>query len=804
MCTVINFSFCCHLLLLLLVANFYDSAYISETSCPQVCQCLDKDVGCNNLNLTSLPTDIDVLTEKLELAENKLSAEKLSLKFQAYPNLKNLDLRDNFITVINQDLLHGLQSSLEYLDLSGNGINDVKKNTLSSLRNLKYLKLSRNDLYEIPELPANLLVLDLSENFKINSLKSNSSFRGLKKLRHLILNDCSIYTVDDSAFDEQEELIDLRMNGNSLYQVPSFLPPSLTTLSLQDNRLKSIGAPGDDVANPFERLTRLEQLFLQRNWISVIGDSVFKSIASLRELHLSVNRLIKIPSFLPKSLMILEIGGNQLTRIASDSGYISVENNPFLDLPDLAELGLSNNSLVNMPARLLQNNRKLSILDLSFNDFTQIPNIYSSSRLEINLDANSIREIDESSFKNCPNVKKIYLNNNKISRVDGTAIEKLKELKTLELRDNLLRDLPLFITRKLVNIDLSKNYIQTITPSTFNNSKTLSKINLETNDLSKIQESVFKYLTRLRYLFLANNNIIELDFKIPDSVTEFQIHHNQLATIGNLSSTFFTPKSYLTALDLSANNIRSISPQAFTNFKYLTDLYLDENRLSSLNLKLPSSAKRITVKNNLIRKLEAGSLTGLTYAYVLDLTNNSISLIEKGFFISDEFKARYQDGNVRPFELILDLNNIQTLSRGIFAPILDNKVQLLLYINDNDVRCNCLWQWLTKELTLPYMEIYGECNFPRALRNWQMSLVPNEKFQCSKPKIKTKSRNMKLITSVGATARLTCVAEGEPIPFYTWAIHSNSGNDLITLINDEVYVSIEIGSHRYLKIVLKI
>ena len=763
------------------------SAYISETSCPQVCQCLDKDVGCNNLNLSSLPADIDVLTEKLELAENKLSTESLSLKFLSYPNLKNLDLRDNFITNINEDLLHGLRNSLEYLDLSGNGIQKVGKNSLASLAKLKYLKMSRNDLFEVPNLPQNLQILDLSENFKIQSLRKDS-FDGLKRLQHLILNDCEIYTVDDDAFVDQSDLIDLQMNGNPLYEVPSFLPPSLNTISMQDNRIRFIGV-GESPTNPFRNLTRLERLLLQRNWISSIGDTVFKSMTSLRELDLSVNRLNKIPSFLPKSLMILELGGNMLTQISPDSGFTSVLNNPFLQLPYLSQLGLSNNSLANFPARILQENRQLSILDLSQNDFTEIPNIYSTARLELNLDENRIRDLDENAFKNCADVKKLFLNSNQISRVVGASIGQLKQLKTLELRGNVLRDLPIFVSSRLVNIDLSYNMIQYITPTTFNDSKSLSKINLENNELSQIQESVFKFLPRLRFLFLGSNNIIELNFQIPDSVSEFQIHHNQIATIGNLSGKFFSPKSSLTALDLSANNIRSISPAAFASFKFLTDLYLDDNRLSTLNFKLPPSAKRISASKNSVRKLEVGSLSGLTHAYMLDLTSNKISLIEKGFFLASEFRKRAEQGNVRPFELILDSNYIQTISRGIFEPILDNKIKFSLSLSENPIRCNCLWQWLSKELALPYMEVSGDCYYPNELRNRLISSVPTDKLQCSKPKIRTEAKNMQLTTKLGATASLSCVADGEPVPFYTWAIHSNSGNDLITLINDEVYVS---------------
>ena len=763
------------------------AAYISEITCPQLCQCLDKDVGCNNLNLTRLPNDIDVSTEKLELAENKLSAESLGLKLQFYTNLKTLDLRDNFITVITKELLQGLESTLVSLDLSGNGIRRVEKNTLSSLKSLRYLKLSRNDLNGIPELPENLEMLDLSENVKISSLKV-TSLLGLRKLRHLIINDCSIYTIEENCFSEQQVLSDLQLNGNSLYQIPLNLPPTLTSISLQDNRIRTIGAEGG-FRDPFTNLTRLENLFLQRNWINEISGGAFKSLSSLRELDLSINRLEVIPSKLPKGLMRLNLGGNLLTHISSDSGYISTNNNPFSEMDFLERLALNNNSLSSLPSKLLQKNYWLTSLDLSDNEFDTIPNIYTEAKLELNLDGNKIQDIQLDSFSNCPRIVKLYLNNNQISRIARAGLSTLKDLRTLEIRGNSLIDLPLFENQRLTNIDLSFNIIQTVTPATFNLTKLLTKLNLENNELSVLEESVFENLKNLKYLFLANNKIIEINFFIPPSVMELQLHHNQIATIGNLTSSYFSTDSFLTALDLSSNNIRSISKFAFSQFRFLTDIYLESNKISSLKLDFPSSAKRISLAKNVIKKLESSAITGLTHAYFVDFSGNRISLIEKDFFSNEEFQLRSDQNVNRLFEVNLENNYLQTINRKVLSPILDNQIQLSLAISGNPIRCNCLWKWLSDELSQPYLEISGDCYHPMALRKQEISHIAKEKFECMAPRIRSVARNMKLVTTIGATATLECIADGEPVPIYTWAIHSSNGNDLITLINDEVYVS---------------
>uniref|UniRef100_H3BE19 Toll-like receptor 18 n=2 Tax=Latimeria chalumnae TaxID=7897 RepID=H3BE19_LATCH len=89
---------------------------------------------------------------------------------------------------------------------------------------------------------------------------------------------------------------DASCKGQSLFQVPRNLPPSLERIDLSYNKLYIIKN------NDFAHLTKLRHLYLQFNNISKIEEGAFASNVLLEELDLFNNSLTEIPSAVLKPL----------------------------------------------------------------------------------------------------------------------------------------------------------------------------------------------------------------------------------------------------------------------------------------------------------------------------------------------------------------------------------------------------------------------------------------------------------------------------------------------------------------------
>nr|XP_054607283.1 transforming growth factor beta activator LRRC33 isoform X1 [Nothobranchius furzeri] len=215
-------------------------------------------------------------------------------------------------------------SNLYELDVSNNRLNQIVADdgALTTLGNLTYFNLSRNDLRELPSglfssLPR-ILSVDLSYN-SINICLSEET-----KTRSDNISVC----VDWSKI---LSLRYLHLKGCSLERIPesAFAGLSLTLLELSDN-------PGVDVQGSFQSLSRtLWHLGLGNTQIQ---DFDFSHFQSLKSLNLSGNSLPHIPpSLLNIDLKVLDIRDNHLSTIPPSQAHalssklqsILLTGNPF-------------------------------------------------------------------------------------------------------------------------------------------------------------------------------------------------------------------------------------------------------------------------------------------------------------------------------------------------------------------------------------------------------------------------------------------------------------------------------------------
>lgn len=224
----------------------------------------------------------------------------------------------------------------------------------------------------------------------------------------------------------------------------------------------------------------------------------------LRLNHLTNDSLPAIAS-LPH-IKYIDLYENRLT-------YLSPGEEPFNTLKELEELDLSFNEL--RFTRGLHGMPKLKKLYLIENKITRIdPDDFNDMpELEmLELGSNRLRKIEH--LDNIPTITQLFLGRNKITRIENLGA--LKNLRLLNLQSN--RIVKIENLDELVNLEelyLSHNGISQI--------ENLDKlVNLKTLDLAGNRLKVIKniaHLTKLVDLWL-NNNLIDSDEALEESLEE--------------------------------------------------------------------------------------------------------------------------------------------------------------------------------------------------------------------------------------------------------------------------------------------
>ncbi len=337
-----------------------------------------------------------------------------------------------YFILINTNLVDiSFLKELKRLSLLGLSNNQIKN--IPFLKGLKYLTklyLSRNqitDISAIKELKG-LTTLDLSGN-KIYYL---SALRELIKLTRLDLSGNQLKNIP--ALKELKGLIQLNLNRNQIQDISALKDlKGLTVLDLGENRITDISS--------LKNLKELTELSLYDN--QIIDSSFLKELKGLTVLDLGENRITDI-SFLKglKELSHLDLSGNRITDISFLEG-----------LKGLTKLYLSNNQITDIS--FLKDLKGLSHLDLSGNQITDISFLKGLKGLtKLYLSYNEITDI--SFLKDLKGLTKLYLSYNEIT--DISFLKDLKELTKLDLSNNQIKEIPEWLTEKMLKIHLTKEY----------------------------------------------------------------------------------------------------------------------------------------------------------------------------------------------------------------------------------------------------------------------------------------------------------------------------------------------------------
>ncbi|XP_070778826.1 protein flightless-1 homolog isoform X2 [Enoplosus armatus] len=280
-----------------------------------------------------------------------------------------------------------------------------------------------------------------------------------------------------------------------------------------------------------------------------------KCMSSLRWLKLNRTGLCYLPEELAslQKLEHLSVSHNSLTTL---HGELS-------SLPNLRAVVARANNLKNsgVPDDIFQLD-DLSVLDLSYNQLTEIPRDLENSRnmLVLNLSHNSIDSIpNQLQLPAMVALQTLHLRNTQRTQSNmPTSLEGLTHLADVDLSCNDLTRVPecLYSLGSLKRLNLSSNQISELSLC-IDQWTQLETLNLSRNQLTSLPSAICK-LSKLKKLYLNSN---KLDFDgVPPSV-------------GKLSS--------LTEF-MAANNNLELIPEGLCRCGKLKKLVLNKNRLVTL------------------------------------------------------------------------------------------------------------------------------------------------------------------------------------------------------------------------------
>ncbi|XP_066581657.1 protein artichoke [Prorops nasuta] len=538
---------------------------------------------------------------------------------KAFSNLKKLaalDLEANLIQDLSSYCFYGL--SLMKLSLKSNQISKISEYAFAGLEDI-------------------LSDLDLTEN-KLK-LFPMTSLRRLESLKSLRLAWNEISEIFDDGYSQLKSLLILDLSNNNFVTLTEdcFRPfPVLRTLSLYYNSIEVIHK------DAFLSLKNFESIDLSHNKIVVLDIATFKANEKLRiielshnhihyingvfarlpeltELYLSENNILEIPSnaFLGSvNLTVIYLQQNAIRRIDA-KGLVS--------LTQLTELHLSNNYIEKMPREFLKHCENLSSLSLDGNKLRelQLGTFHNLNQLrELRLQDNLITEIKRRVLAPLPALLELHLQNNIITDIETGALSTLSSLQHINLQGNLLRALgdvfqistldKSFGGSSLVSIQLESNHLSTLHNDSLRGQASVRIMWLGHNKLTNLKALLFRDLLLVERLYLKNNSI------------------------SNIEDSAFKSMQALKFLELSMNKLTNITAKTFSELHELEELYLQDNGLKSIDPYALMELKKLKVldlANNNLHILQNTTFQKNLPITKLNLNNCSITMIENGSFI---------------------------------------------------------------------------------------------------------------------------------------------------------------------------
>ena len=532
--------------------------------------------------------------EKLYVQYNELTTIEPGV-FQNMGRLAYLNLEHNNLAQLSIDLFKGA-NQLNELHLAHNHIMDIEAYAFSSLPSLRLLSLDNNQIYVLRKNVFNRNDLKAKDNLPIEQLTLSNvmieelemdAFTSLKQLRSLDLSENNL-NLANLNLTNLDELIELNLKANNL------------TVSMDElckiRRLEQLDASNTHfnsklLNNVLACLPNLKRLSLNENeleqfeLVDQTNQTTISDYKTLELLNLERNTLTTVPSastmrrFL--NLKQLSLAGNGIKQVFKNELQFNGE---------LKLLNLSSNGLSVLDALCFENLSSLSVLDLSNNVMRSLPiGIFTglTSLEELLLNGNWFQTIPNSLLATrLPNLRALSFNHNPLQRVreDLSVNGGFPQLINLNLANcslSIIASHDFFGLPSLAMLNLKNNRITKISPGSFRPLEKLATLDLENNELEILPEERLSGLGELVTLNLTGNHLLEMPAFSRDlkKLRNLDVSNNRLTRV----DTFGSLGSSLETLNLKNNLITWMESSAFQNFSSLKLLDLSRNHLTHFN-----------------------------------------------------------------------------------------------------------------------------------------------------------------------------------------------------------------------------
>ncbi|XP_053397398.1 toll-like receptor Tollo [Mercenaria mercenaria] len=484
------------------------------------------------------------------------------------------------------------------------------------------------------------------QNCNLRSL-SKTIFKGLSRLRVVILSYNKLHFVSTNAFNDLVSLIWLRIDYNELDNITTehfCYTSKLEFLQLRSNKFDGIRETHNISNGTCANLT-FNSLVLSNNAIveskinyrsfhvngvlsltncsiKKISKESFEGLEHLLDIDLSDNEITNLDEntfdYMRNQLQKISLSNNRLNYLHSDYfralniSYLMLDHNDieFLNgslshIHNLKVLNISSNKLQSVSG-LFQNMTKLTVLNISGNYVQNVTGdeFYLTNGIEkLDFSRNCLLNIPAKLFANLEMLNELWLNSNNITVISNKALSKCTKLSHLYLSKNSLENISLLQLHsdKFIYLNIVDNKLTEL-PTGYNESigRCYSYFNLQTLNASrnKIETFQAKCFYSLRNLSLSFNNIehIPVLSHLP-KLNQIDLRGNRIADLAP-ENVLCSEESSLRKLDIGDNKIEIIATGIFEKCTNLEILLLDNNHLSAMDVQFPVSLKVLHLSRN--------------------------------------------------------------------------------------------------------------------------------------------------------------------------------------------------------------